>query len=351
MQEMTAMQRMMKTLNHEEPDRVPVVFLDITICAREAGVSVKEYCLNAKALVEGQLNFLKRYRVDALMAAQGVAIRAEAFGAKVRYYETAKDSPVIEEPAVKKPEDWETLGLNMKAPGISALLEASKILRDKLEDKTPIIAVTNSPLTLATQIGSMAQVMKDIRKRPDTLHRGLRRITDLYEEYIDALCEVSQLKMFWFVCARASAEIVTEKQYREFGVPYDLKVLEQLKKRGIKVLVHVCGPNPFLDLIASEYPVEAINWWDRSTTTSLSDAKERFGDKVTLVAGLDQTRELLSGTPEQVEAQAKDAIRQAAKGGGFMLSGGCEISAISPPENIHAAVRAAETYGKYPINL
>lgn len=351
MQEMTSMERIMKTLNHEEPDRVPVLFLAITIGAREARVNQVEYCTNGKVLAQGQLNFLERYKVDGLTPSTGVAFRAEAFGAKIKIYDTQKDSPVIEEGGVRNAEDWEKLELHMTAPGISAYLEALKILSDKLDGKVPVLAGSNSPLTLATHLAGLGQVMKDIKRHPEALHKGLSLIAELYGEYLNAIFEAAPIDLAYFASTRATAEIVKLEQYQEFGVPYDLKVLEYFKKRNCPVMLHVCGNHPMLDLIIPSYPVAMVNWYDRGTEYSVGDIKQKYGDKITIVGGLDQNRTLIMDNPQEVEEQAKDAIRQAAKGGGFILSGGCELSAISPPENIHAAVNAAKEYGTYPIDL
>jgi len=53
------------------------------------------------------------------------------------------------------------------------------------------------------------------------------------------------------------------------------------------------------------------------------------------------------GGPEDAEKEAKEAIEVAKAGGGFILSPGCEISPKMHLENMKAAVRAAEKYGKY----
>lgn len=84
MGEMTSMQRVFKTLNHEEPDRVPIFFMANNIGAREVGVNVPEFATNPKVMAEGNLNYLRRYEVDMLTPGSGVAALAEAFGTKTK---------------------------------------------------------------------------------------------------------------------------------------------------------------------------------------------------------------------------------------------------------------------------
>jgi uroporphyrinogen decarboxylase len=353
-EEMTSMERVMAVLNREEPDRVPVLFWALTIGAREAGVNVSEYATDGKKMAEGQLNYLKRYGVDALLVGSGIAQLAEAFGTTTKYYDDPYATPAIRETAIKKPEDWEKLEIKtiQDAPGLMASVEASQIVLDEVGDTVPIMGTIVSPITYATWIGGMADVLKATKKNPEALHKGLDKIVDLEKEMVEAEVSIGMGgKLFFMPVTRATREIFTDEQYAEFGVPYDLKVLESLKGKDVHVIAHVCGNVPMLKTIIEKYPVSAVNWWDRGTQYNLEEIKEKYGDKVIIIGGLDQTRTLIIGTPQEVEEQAKDAIRQAAAGGGFMLSAGCELGAITPPENILAAVNAAKKYGKYPLSL
>jgi uroporphyrinogen-III decarboxylase len=55
------------------------------------------------------------------------------------------------------------------------------------------------------------------------------------------------------------------------------------------------------------------------------------------------------GTPSDVEKACEEAIKAAAPGGRFMLGPGCMLPLDVPYENVEAMVRAAQTYGRYPI--
>lgn len=78
-------------------------------------------------------------------------------------------------------------------------------------------------------------------------------------------------------------------------------------------------------------------------------AKKLIGDKITIMGNLDCNRVLHLGTPQGVEDACRKAIEAAGPGGGYWLSGGCEIPRDMPDENMHAMLRATEKYGTYPI--
>jgi uroporphyrinogen decarboxylase len=56
---------------------------------------------------------------------------------------------------------------------------------------------------------------------------------------------------------------------------------------------------------------------------------------------------MLMGTVEDVEKAAKQAIDDAAKGGGFILSTGDQCGRDTPEENIFKMIEVARTYGRY----
>jgi uroporphyrinogen decarboxylase len=92
------------------------------------------------------------------------------------------------------------------------------------------------------------------------------------------------------------------------------------------------------DLVA-DYPVHVLNWAARGGGTSLADARRRT-DKP-LAGGLSLAT-LLSGTEQDVIAEARSAIAQAGRQG-FILAPDCVIKGPSPDANLAAARRAVES--------
>ena len=64
--EMTSLQRVLTTLGHQEPDRVPLFLLLTMHGARELGMSIREYFSKAEHVVAGQLKLRKKYRNDCI---------------------------------------------------------------------------------------------------------------------------------------------------------------------------------------------------------------------------------------------------------------------------------------------
>jgi uroporphyrinogen decarboxylase len=88
-----------------------------------------------------------------------------------------------------------------------------------------------------------------------------------------------------------------------------------------------------------EYPFGIINWHDRESPPSLSEARGKFSGA--LCGGLRRQETMVLGSPEQVRAEARDAIQQTS-GRGLILGTGCVMPTIVPRGNIIAARQSVE---------
>lgn len=343
---MTAIDRVHAALRHQAIDRVPVSGMGWTIGAMSGGYSTKDYAQSGEKMAKGQMIFQEKTGVDMLHPTSDMGQMAEGWGVKMLYKEGL--TPMLGEFGVKEAEDWEKLEpLDPYKDGrMMVTIEAVEMIREKMGDEVSLMPYAPSPLTSATHVRSMEEVMMDIVLFPDLLKKGLEVIAETTIEYMNAIIDAGADGIL-YATTRASAEITTEDQYRDFGFRYDEAVLGGLSRvDGVNIL-HVCGVEPLFQQLSELPNSNGINWWDKGSNLNLSEAKGQFGDRVCLVGGLDQTNTLLYGTPQEVAAETEESI--AAGLGedktGFILAPGCEISPENSLENIKAAVMAAKRYG------
>ena len=79
----TSMQRVLTTLSHQEPDRVPLFLLLTMHGAAELGLSIGDYFSSAEHVARGQLRLLEKFGHDCLYPFFYAAIETEAFGGDV----------------------------------------------------------------------------------------------------------------------------------------------------------------------------------------------------------------------------------------------------------------------------
>lgn len=116
----------------------------------------------------------------------------------------------------------------------------------------------------------------------------------------------------------------------------DLKILDAASA-GTFNMLHVCGKAIDFEAFA-RYPVHVVNWADRAAGPSLAYARDRV--KPALAGGVDNLRELPSGTPQQVRDQVRDAIRQAGYRPLFVTPGCTYDPHAVPDANLRAMVDA-----------
>lgn len=90
--------------------------------------------------------------------------------------------------------------------------------------------------------------------------------------------------------------------------------------------------------LCSDYPVQVINWHDRDTAPDLVDGWRKFPG---VVCGGLQRQLVELGHPEQVRAQALDALRET-QGQRFILGTGCVTPITAPHGNLVAVRQSVE---------
>lgn len=119
-----------------------------------------------------------------------------------------------------------------------------------------------------------------------------------------------------------------------------------------KIMLHSCGSVRRIipDLIASG--IQVLNpIQPRAKDMDSYELKQEFGNQLVFHGGVDIQEVLPFGTKEEVEAEVKTRIQALAPGGGYILSTSHFIQADTPPENVVTMCEAAHKYGKYPLQI
>jgi uroporphyrinogen decarboxylase len=168
------------------------------------------------------------------------------------------------------------------------------------------------------------------------LRRGLETITATTIEFIRAARLIGVDGIFLAV-QHASADVLSEAEYREFGVEFDLRLLEAARAMWLNV-IHLHGERVYFDLV-SGYPAHVWNWHDRETYPNLQQGLAKVSGAV--CGGIARDAALLAGTPQQVRAEVEDAVKQT--GGRRLIVGtGCVTLIPSPEANLRVAREAVE---------
>ncbi len=238
---------------------------------------------------------------------------------------------------IQRPEDWTRLNvLDPHAGLLGEITRALFIIGSEVKDEVPFIPTIFNPLAQARNLAG-ERLISDLRQHPELVKSALETITQSIIGFIEAARPAGIAGIF-LALQHASFDILSEAEYREFGRPYDLRILEAAQDLWFNVL-HIHGRNVMFDVV-SDYPVQAINWHDQETPPSLRQALHRFPRA--LIGGLRQWETMVRGTPEQVRAEARAALEQTNGGHRLVLGTGCVTPITAPWGNLWAAREAVE---------
>ena len=146
---------------------------------------------------------------------------------------------------------------------------------------------------------------------------------------------------------------MSPRNYKKYVVPWMKQICEAAHKHDCKLILHSCGDiEPiFGDLVQAG--VDAFNPIEATTANPEYDIfklNERFGDKTTFIGNI-APQMLSTGTNEEIREYSKKLIRELAPGGGFIFASGHSINPAVPLEHFQILLDVREKYGYYPINV
>jgi len=115
-----------------------------------------------------------------------------------------------------------------------------------------------------------------------------------------------------------------------------------------KLIFHSCGNiYPLLDKFV-EWGFDGLITLEPTAGMDLGKVRERVGHKLVLIGNLDVSYLLVRGTREEIEEAVKQAVRAAGQGGGYILSPSHSHPSVDPTR-LRWMVEAAHEYGRYPL--
>ncbi|HEY6073565.1 MAG TPA: uroporphyrinogen decarboxylase family protein [Anaerolineales bacterium] len=237
---------------------------------------------------------------------------------------------------IQEPRDWETLQvLTPQSSRLAAQLECLREIRAALPPETPLLQTVFSPLAQARNLAGAEILLSHLRLYPDAVLKGLEIIAGTTRRFVEAVMATGVDGVFYAI-QHAQAQLMSREEYQTFGLPFDLQSL-QPSEAGWCNMLHLHGHNVYFET-ASNLPAQIVNWHDRESSPSLSEARDLF--RGSLCGGLRQDT-LVYSTASEVETEGLDAIRQM-DGRRLLLSTGCVVPVIAPQGNIRAARQIVE---------
>jgi uroporphyrinogen decarboxylase len=382
---MNPRQRVIRSLNHQEPDRVPIdlggtIISSITRTAytdlkNHLGMPVEEIKMldYVQQLPYVDEDLLDRFGVDFRLVqlpaatAPGLEIFTEGdyfafidrWGSKLHmpregglYFDWV-DFPIKEFtlealerydwPRPDPPEHIQRLGEQARYLYENtdyALVGSAVIGGGIFEQPARTIGLENFLMALVSE--------------PAFADRLMERITEIYIEscqnYLDEVGDYIQVFTYWDDVNTQDGWMIRPDLYRKMIKPKQRRLVEAIReKTDAKLFFHGCGAT--FDLIPDliEVGFDILNPVQVSARgMDTKRLKREYGQDIVFWGGGVDTQQILPfGKPEEVVDEVKRRIDDLAPGGGFVFAAIHNIQAFVPPENILAAFDTALSYGVY----
>ena len=146
--------------------------------------------------------------------------------------------------------------------------------------------------------------------------------------------------------------LISPRMYRQVLKPIHADYIAFIKQRTkARVFFHTDGD--VFDLVDDfvEIGVDILNPIQTSAgkMADIAGLKKRYGKNICFCGAIDTYRILPYGTPDQVRQEVRRVINLLGAGGGYLLAAVHTILDEVPGENVLAMVDAALEYGRYPL--
>lgn len=335
-------ERVFRALSFQETDRVPVIPVTHSCSPKKAGYLHGEAMLDTKRYVDSQLRCLNLFGYDGVW---GLAVNevAEALGCDIVVHSddvpVERNGPLMEGRDLSKlaePDFDRSIWMNRKE-------EVIQWLKKEVGDQAVVIAPAITPIRAAVMTRGIQNFFLDFIDAPAFAKDLLRICT---RHCITAARRLAQsgADFLFFPLPEASRDMISRAHYVEFMHPCMEKVMGEMKREGIKMLLHTCGNwSDRFGLVADLKP-DVIQL---TAEVDLRSIRNALGDKMGLFGKVKSVETLLQGTPESVKSESKENILDAdGVQGGFILASDCAVPRDTPAANIRAMTDAAREFGK-----
>ncbi len=331
---MTSRQRVLAALHLEEPDKVP--FMDYV------NDGIRNELMQGEASDEAE--FAKTIKMDAIYFLDYCAPLFCEGGASAGADNSEPD--FIGEGKIKTEKDLAMMVF--PDPHKESFYDNAKKFVEQYGDSDLALYAGIRPFGIFNTIFSMGMVDFSY-----ALYENRKLVDDIMDKYVEwnsvVVEKLQTLGIDFFMCyndmAFRSGPMVSPQIFREVFLP-KMKVVADLFK--LPWVFHSDGNlTPVFDDLLT-LGMNGINPIEPKVM-DMKTVKEEYGDRICLWGNIDLSYTLTRGTPEEVEAEVKQRIKEAGKGGGYILASANSITDYCKVENVWAMINAKEKYGKYPL--
>jgi uroporphyrinogen decarboxylase len=380
---MNAPERVLKAVNHEEPDRVPAFESAFTNNTIMAHYGIKMKVLKVRRIPDSLIKkgaesktilraghkklyeFYRRAGLDMVPSISSIfprkflkgGITVDEYGkmSKQEIYE--KDGTAIGGyiggyfKSFEDYENWEPLDPHWIARTNS--FEVARELQKEMNNEIFAVPSTGSLMECAWE-GFGLELFSRILAKPKQAKKVFDDMGEFTLELVKILAERdAQMILLWDDYGYKNGLFMSPRLYRMYVFPWIKQICDAAHKHDCKIMLHSDGDlmQIFEDIV--NCGVDVINPVESTTANPEYDIfklNEKYGDRLAFSGNLSPIKLALSEISE-IEADAKKLIKELAPGGGYIFGSGHSINPAVTLDRFEAMQNIKRKYGTYPINV
>jgi MtaA/CmuA family methyltransferase len=301
--------------------------------ARFIGKSYAEFASDYRILVEANLRCMDYFACDMVGLISDPYRETAAFGADITF--PAEAVPRCEGAIIHTRDDVKSL----KNPDVTKStrtldrIKGAELFQKELKNEVPIIGWIEGPLAEACNLTGVDEMLMQLMIDPDFSHllldKCVQTAKDFSKAQIEAGCHL--IGMGDAICSQ-----INPQTYNTYVKERHREIITYIHELGGKVKLHICGNITHLLPSIKDLDVDIL---DLDWQVDLDKAYDMIGPEPIRCGNINPTL-VLEKSAETLYHLAKTLIEQE-KGRKYIHSAGCEISVLTPAENLLALSRAA----------
>lgn len=329
---MTGYERTKNFVLGQKTDRPPFMPLVIDWVALQAGADWAEFVYDPAVRAQAYLDVTAEYGIDCVLPDADFFEQLEDFGLK----------PVLENGAYHgKPiiDDLSAID-SLPVPGFKPgsrmgnRLETLRCVADKAKGDRYIFGICVGPFTEFCNARGMEDALADLMDEEEEVMRGVRLFYENGLRFIEKQLETGADGI---QIVEPSCSLINPDMYERLIMPLHANLVKAAQKDGGFARLHICGDtNRFLPLTLGT----GTRILDVDHAVWMGEAAAKLAPGQALCGNLDPVNDVMRGTADSINAKvaevAKSTVNRA------IISGGCDIPAATPAENMRAFFEACK---------
>lgn len=292
------------------------------------GNSYGEFASDHKVLVECNIKCMNSFDMDMVSLISDPYRETAAFGASIEFIPNGV--PICRNKLIKNIEDV----INLPIPDVYKnertldRIKGAEYYQQQLKGTVPVMGWVEGPLAEACDLVGVSEMLMMLLMDEDFSNRLMDKCLILSKVFakaqVDAGCDL--IGVGDAICSQIDSDL-----YSRFVKDRHVELVNYIHSMGAKVKLHICGDTTHL---LPEIAKLGIDLFDPDYMVDQVKCGSILGRDVVLFGNLNPVF-IQNASPTDISLACKEMI-SLKKGKKFILSAGCEITVITPPENLLA---------------